>query len=221
MKFKPIWPNGARLALSLVINVEEGAERSVADGDTRAEAVDEMGLTVKPGIRNLSNESNYAYGINAGAPRIFDMLSQRGLKATFASAAQSLEKAPEVARRISDGKHETCAHGYRWLTQHNMDVKEERNFIKRASQSIEQTTGTTSSATVPTSKHSPKMPCDKEVVIEGFQGTSASLIRSHVKVSSWPTGWEPGPNGWSKVRPSSNSNSENVSDGCGNYITSI
>ena len=142
MNFKPIWPNGARLALSLVINVEEGAERSVADGDTRAEAVDEMGLTVKPGIRNLSNESNYAYGINAGAPRIFDMLSQRGLKATFASAAQSLERAPEIAHRISDGKHETCAHGYRWLAQHNMDVKAERDFIQRASQSIEKTTGT-------------------------------------------------------------------------------
>ena len=27
------WPNGARLALSLVVNVEEGAEFNVTDGD--------------------------------------------------------------------------------------------------------------------------------------------------------------------------------------------
>ena len=37
MSYKSVWPNNARLALSLVINVEEGAEMSVANGDTRAE----------------------------------------------------------------------------------------------------------------------------------------------------------------------------------------
>ena len=39
-----IWPGGARLALSLVVNVEEGAEAMVADGDSRPEAIDEMGV---------------------------------------------------------------------------------------------------------------------------------------------------------------------------------
>ena len=29
----PKWPNGARLALNFVINVEEGSERSIGDGD--------------------------------------------------------------------------------------------------------------------------------------------------------------------------------------------
>jgi len=33
------WPEGARLALSIVVNVEEGAERSVADGDSGLLAV--------------------------------------------------------------------------------------------------------------------------------------------------------------------------------------
>ncbi len=115
---------------------------SVADGDSRAEAVDEMGMMVKPGIRNFSNESNYAYGIKAGAPRIMDMLARRNLPATFTAAAQSLERAPEIARRIADDGHETCAHGYRWQVQHNMDEETERAFIRRAAQSIEQTTGT-------------------------------------------------------------------------------
>ena len=41
------WPNGARLALSLVINVEEGAESNIADGDKYPEAVDELGMMLR------------------------------------------------------------------------------------------------------------------------------------------------------------------------------
>ena len=35
------WPNGTRLALSIVVNVEEGSELSIADGDSGSEPVDE------------------------------------------------------------------------------------------------------------------------------------------------------------------------------------
>ena len=53
------WPHGAKLALSLVVNVEEGAEYSVADGDPTPEPVDELGVTLKKPIRMHGNESNY------------------------------------------------------------------------------------------------------------------------------------------------------------------
>ena len=142
MNNKSIWPDGAHLALSIVVNVEEGAENSIIDGDKRAEVVDEMGLAVRPGIRNFSNESNYAYGINAGAPRVFDMLEHRNIKATFTAAAQSLERAPQIAQRITDGDHETCAHGFRWQAQHKMGEDEEREFIRLATASIKTSTGT-------------------------------------------------------------------------------
>ena len=33
------WPDGARLAVSFVLNVEEGAELSIGSGDPRNEAV--------------------------------------------------------------------------------------------------------------------------------------------------------------------------------------
>jgi hypothetical protein len=36
------WPGGAGLALSFVLNIEEGAEFSVADGDAHNEAVHEI-----------------------------------------------------------------------------------------------------------------------------------------------------------------------------------
>ena len=52
------WPDGAKLALSIVVNVEEGSEYSVADGDPMPEPVDELGVTLKKPIRMHGNESN-------------------------------------------------------------------------------------------------------------------------------------------------------------------
>ena len=135
------WPNGARLALSVVVNVEEGAEMNVADGDKGPEAVDELGIALRKPIRNFSNESNYQYGIKAGAPRVLALLRRYGVSATFTAAALSLERAPDLAKQIAADGHETCAHGYRWVHQFGMDEDAERDFIRSAAQSIERTTG--------------------------------------------------------------------------------
>ena len=87
-----VWPNNAKLALSLVVNVEEGAESRVDEGDKRPEQVDELGISLKAPIRNYGNESNYAYGIKAGAPRIMALLERYGITATFTAAAVALER---------------------------------------------------------------------------------------------------------------------------------
>jgi peptidoglycan/xylan/chitin deacetylase (PgdA/CDA1 family) len=135
------WRAGARLAVSLVVNVEEGAEMSVARGDATMEPVDEFGMFAREPLRNLANESNYRYGLNQGAARVARVLKSRGLRATWACAAEALESSPEVARLIADGDHEVCAHGNRWITQLKMDEATEREFIADARDSIERTTG--------------------------------------------------------------------------------
>lgn len=135
------WPNGARLALSIVVNVEEGSELSVAEGDRGPEPVDELGVVLKKALRNYGNESNYQYGLKAGAPRVMKLLEERQLPATFTAAALSLERAPELAQRIVAGGHEVCAHGWRWIHQFHMDEDAERDFIRKAVASIEKTTG--------------------------------------------------------------------------------
>lgn len=135
------WPDGARLALSLVINVEEGAEASIADGDKAPEPVDELGITLKKPVRNFANESNYRYGINAGAPRVMQALEDGGLRATFAACALALERAPALAARIAAGGHEVCSHGYRWSHQFNMSEDDERAYIRRAVASTEKSMG--------------------------------------------------------------------------------
>jgi peptidoglycan/xylan/chitin deacetylase (PgdA/CDA1 family) len=141
MKDKPAWPEGRRLALSIVVNVEEGAEISPRDGDPGPEPVDELGVTLKRPIRNFGNESNYLYGIRAGAPRVLALLARHGVRATFTAAAVALERAPELARAIVDGGHEVAAHGHRWVHQFRFREAEEREFIRNAVRSIEKTTG--------------------------------------------------------------------------------
>lgn len=135
------WPEHARLAMSFVVNVEEGSEMSIARGDRGPEPVDELGVSLRKAIRNYGNESNYAYGIKAGAPRVMALLERYGITATFTAAAMSLESAPALAARIGAGGHEVCSHGWRWVHQFAMDEAAEREFIARAVASFEQTMG--------------------------------------------------------------------------------
>ncbi|MEQ9112227.1 MAG: polysaccharide deacetylase family protein [Rhodospirillaceae bacterium] len=134
------WPDTKRLAVSVVVNVEEGAEESIADGDRMPEPVDELQVIMKKG-RNLGNESNYQYGIRAGAPRVLKLLRDQGITATFTAAALALERAPDLAKEIVSDGHEVCAHGYRWAHQHWMKEDMERDFIRKAAESIEKTCG--------------------------------------------------------------------------------
>lgn len=137
-----IWPQDARLALSIVVNVEEGAEMSVAEGDKGPEPVDELGVALKVPIRNFGNESNYLYGIRAGAPRVLGLLDRYGVTATFTAAAVALERAPDIAQAIRAAGHETCSHGWRWVHQFSFDAARERDFVRKAVSSIAATTGT-------------------------------------------------------------------------------
>lgn len=135
------WPNDAHLALSIVVNVEEGAEANILDGDKYPEPVDEMGIALKRSIRNFGNESNYRYGIQRGGPRVMRLLEEHGITATFTGCALALERAPELTQEIVRQGHEITSHGYRWGHQFNMNEDEERAYIRKAVESIERSTG--------------------------------------------------------------------------------
>ncbi|MBT6275136.1 MAG: polysaccharide deacetylase family protein, partial [Chromatiales bacterium] len=136
------WPGDAKVALSVVVNVEEGAEGSLLDGDKGMEPVDELGIFVKGPLRNFGNESNYQYGIKAGFPRVAKLLDKYDIKATWTTCALALERSPQIAAYIRDRGHEACSHGWRWQAQHRMEEDQEREYIRKAVTSIEKTTGT-------------------------------------------------------------------------------
>ena len=135
------WPDGAKMALSVVVNVEEGSEQSIARGDRGMEPVDELGIFIKAPIRNYSNESNYLYGIKAGAPRVVKLLKAYEIMASWTVAALSLEHHPEIAQAIVELGHEPVSHGWRWIHQFKFDEAQEREFIRKAVASIEKTCG--------------------------------------------------------------------------------
>ncbi|MEY4269384.1 MAG: hypothetical protein RLZZ58_600 [Pseudomonadota bacterium] len=135
------WPGGAKMALSIVVNVEEGSEQTIARGDKGMEPVDELGIFIKAPIRNYANESNYLYGIKAGAPRVVKLLKQYDILASWTVAALSLENHPEIAAAIVDLGHEPVSHGWRWIHQFRFDEEKEREFITKAAASIAATCG--------------------------------------------------------------------------------
>ena len=134
-------PHDQRLAMSFVVNVEEGAERSIAAGDKRPEPVDELGVALKAPVRNYPNESNYQYGIKAGAPRVFGLLARYGFTCTVTAAAVALEKAPELAKDVAAAGYEVCSHGHRWVHQFSFPEDREREFIHQATESLRASTG--------------------------------------------------------------------------------
>lgn len=137
------WLGSSRLAISLVVNYEEGSERSLPLGDTDQETLTEWGSYPFPShIRNLAMESMYEYGSRVGVWRILDVLKRNAVRATFFACAQALEFAPDVARAaVADG-HEICSHGWRWEEVYRLSEDEEREHIQLAIASILKTCGT-------------------------------------------------------------------------------
>jgi peptidoglycan/xylan/chitin deacetylase (PgdA/CDA1 family) len=135
------WPGGARVALNLVINVEEGSERSWAAGDRINEGLSEVPRPMDPSYRDLGTESVYEYGSRAGVFRLLRLFDRAETTITAFAAAQALEKNPGAASWIAESGHEVCAHGYRWAEAWKMTRDEEKAAIDRAVASIEQTTG--------------------------------------------------------------------------------
>lgn len=138
---KANWPQGARVAISLVVNYEEGSEYSYGFGDERQENYREYAKSLPEGVRDLGNESVYEYGSRAGFWRIMRTLEKHGVPATFFCCALALERNPEAARAIPAGGHEVCSHGYRWEEPFTLSEEQERASIAKAVESLQRTTG--------------------------------------------------------------------------------
>ena len=134
------WPGGARLAVSVVVNIEEGAELSLGTGDERNEHIYEVMERVE-GHRDLCMESHFEYGPRAGWPRIRDALRSREIRATLNACGRAVATTPWVAAEaVADG-HEVAAHGWRWERHVHMDMATERRVIARAVAAIAEAAG--------------------------------------------------------------------------------
>ena len=135
------WEGGAKVAVQIVVNYEEGSEKTFAMGDGVNDILYELPFALE-GQRDLAVESMYEYGSRAGIWRMFRVFDAADIPVTFFGAAVALERNPEVAKKLAARGDETAGHGYRWSNHFEMTRDDEREAIKRAVESIERTTGT-------------------------------------------------------------------------------
>ena len=134
------WQDDARVAVQIVVNYEEGSEKSFSMGDGENDVMHEIPFHLD-GIRDLCVESVYEYGSRAGIWRLFRIFDAAGIPVTFFAAAVALERNPAVAEKLAVRGDEAAAHGYRWSNGFEMTRDEEREAIRRAVASIAGTTG--------------------------------------------------------------------------------
>ena len=134
------WPGGQRLAVSVVVNVEEGAELSVALGDERNESVYEIVEEVT-GSRDLCMESHFDYGTRVGWGRIRDALAARSLPATLNACGRAVALSPWLANEAHGLGHDVSCHGWRWERHAGMDEAREREVISSAVTAIHDACG--------------------------------------------------------------------------------
>jgi peptidoglycan/xylan/chitin deacetylase (PgdA/CDA1 family) len=135
------WPGGKRVAVQIVVNYEEGSEKSFPMGDGRNDGYHELPYELA-GQRDMSVESVYEYGSRAGIWRLFRIFETRGVPVTIVGTAVALERNPQVADAIRSLGYEVASHGYRWSNAFEMTRDEEREAIQRAVLSIEKSVGT-------------------------------------------------------------------------------
>lgn len=139
----PAWPEGARLAISFVLNYEEGGEMCVLHGDDRSEVYlqEVPGLTPVMGARNLMVESLYEYGSRAGFWRVLGVFAERRMPLTIYAVGMAIERNPATARAMVEAGCEIASHGWRWIDYQDTPEEVEREHIRLAVEAIERACG--------------------------------------------------------------------------------
>jgi allantoinase len=136
------WPGGARIAVSFVLNVEEGGESSVLHDDPASETFLSEIVAAQPfPDRHLSMESLYEYGSRAGVWRVLRLFDGLGLPLTVFAVARALQANPVLARALAASGHEIAGHGLRWISYQDVDVDTERAHLAEAVRILTELTG--------------------------------------------------------------------------------
>jgi OHCU decarboxylase len=128
----PRWPGGAKIAVQIVVNYEEGGENSIEHGDAASEAFlsEIIGAQPWPGQRHWNMESIYDYGARAGFWRLLRLLE--GIPVTCYGVATALERSPEQVAAMKAAGWEMATHGLKWIDYRNVPREEEARHIAEA-----------------------------------------------------------------------------------------
>lgn len=140
----PHWPGGARIAISLVLNYEEGGENCLLHGDAASEAFlsEIVGAQPWPGQRHWNMESIYDYGARAGFWRLQRLFTDLHLPVTVFGVASALARSPEQVAAMQAAGWEIASHGLKWVEHKDMAEAEERAAMAEAIRLHTEVTGT-------------------------------------------------------------------------------
>jgi peptidoglycan/xylan/chitin deacetylase (PgdA/CDA1 family) len=122
----PSWPDGAEVAVSLTFDVD--AETSWLSKSAAYE-------------RRLTTLSESRYGVGRGLSRVFELLRECSLPATFYIPGATVERHPDAVLRVLEAGHDLGHHGHDHLRSHLLDADEQRVEIVRGLAAIEQVAG--------------------------------------------------------------------------------
>ncbi len=130
----PRWPGGAKIAVQIVINYEEGGENNILHGDNASEAFlsEIVGAQPWEGERHWNMESIYEYGARAGFWRLHRLFTGMAIPVTVYGVATALERSPEQVAAMNAAGWEIASHGLKWIEYRNFSEAEERAHIDQA-----------------------------------------------------------------------------------------
>lgn len=134
----PRWPDEARIAVSLVLNYEEGGESCVLHADVHSESVltDLGAVEALRNARNLNVESNFEYGSRVGFWEIMRILRSRRVEATIYAVGMALQRNTEAAAEMAQSGFEVACHGERWIDYQFVPEEIERAHMLRNVETI-------------------------------------------------------------------------------------
>lgn len=135
--YDPKWPGGKKVALSLVLNYEEGAENCLLHNDTAAEGLltEIVGCPAYQNQRHVNVESMYDFGSRSGFWRLHRLLNSHVRdKVTVFACGMALERNKEAASAMQRSGWEIASHGYRWIDIQNTDERTEKEQLLKTVQ---------------------------------------------------------------------------------------
>lgn len=137
------WPDGAKIAVSIVLNYEEGGENNLLHGDAQSEAFlsDIAGAAPWPGQRHWNMESLYDYGARAGFWRLHRLFTTLQIPVTIFGVSTALARNPEQVEAMKSAGWEIASHGLKWIDHRDMAEDQERAQIAESFRLHEQVVG--------------------------------------------------------------------------------
>ena len=139
-----VWPGGAKIAVSVVLNYEEGGENNILHGDAASEAFlsDIAGAAPWPGVRHWNMDSLYDYGARAGFWRLHRLFTGMAIPVTVFGVTTALARNPEQVAAMIDAGWEIASHGLKWVDHRDMPADVEAAQIAASIRLHTEITGT-------------------------------------------------------------------------------